>query len=115
MPTFPGTKDAAVIQGATDPYTTANLFTARDYYTGDVLPANALTGDVFGSLTSTPYPAPYSTTHAAGLSQDFIQDWYYRIHLIPTVMDLGNLVSSQTRTLTLWNAFFVVKPFTAIA
>lgn len=36
-------------------------------------------------------------------------DWYDRIHLIPGVLALGNLVSAQERTIEVWNAHFVPK------
>ncbi|WP_290906559.1 hypothetical protein, partial [Aquabacterium sp.] len=31
-------------------------------------------------------------------------DWYDRIHLIPGVLALGNLVQAQQRTIEVWNA-----------
>lgn len=33
-------------------------------------------------------------------------DWYLRIHVEPLRIDLGNVVSEQERSLSLWNAFF---------
>lgn len=33
-------------------------------------------------------------------------DWYDRIHLIPGVLAMGNLVSAQERTVEVWNAHF---------
>lgn len=40
---------------------------------------------------------------APGRYQD---DFYHRIHLTPSVLKLGNLVSTQTREIEVWNAFF---------
>lgn len=37
----------------------------------------------------------------------FFLDWYYRIHLIPTALDVGNLLADQTRSVVVWNANFV--------
>ena len=40
-------------------------------------------------------------------------DWYDRIHLIPGVLSLGNLVQSQQRTIEVWNAWFVPQRLSA--
>lgn len=34
-----------------------------------------------------------------------VDDWYYRIHINPQQLDLGNVVSAQTSPVYLWNAF----------
>lgn len=36
----------------------------------------------------------------------FGDDWYHRIHIIPSIIDLGNLVSPVERILEVWNAGF---------
>lgn len=42
-------------------------------------------------------------------------DWYDRIHLIPGVLALGNLVQSQVRTIEVWNAWQVPKRLASVA
>ena len=42
------------------------------------------------------------------------QDWYDRIHLVPGVIALGNLVQAQERTFEVWNAFFVNKTLSSV-
>ncbi|MBN5101468.1 hypothetical protein JY461_11910, partial [Stenotrophomonas maltophilia] len=32
-------------------------------------------------------------------------DWYYRIHVLPLRIDLGNLVTNQVRYVQVWNAY----------
>ena len=44
----------------------------------------------------------------------FLDDYYYRIHIRPGVIDLGNLLSSQTRQVEVWNAHFVGKLLSSI-
>jgi len=44
----------------------------------------------------------------------FLDDYYYRIHVRPGVIDLGNLLSSQTRQVEVWNAYFVGKLLSSI-
>lgn len=115
MATFAGTKETAAVQIALDPYTSANLFITRDYYTGDVLPANYI-DDIKGTGARTlDYPARTPTTFGGSRTVDFIADWYDRIHFIPASVDLGNLVSSQSRDITLWNAYLTDKTLTAFS
>lgn len=40
-----------------------------------------------------------------GVLRSFLEDFYYRIHIIPRRLDLGNLTSNQTREVYVWNAF----------
>ena len=42
------------------------------------------------------------------------QDWYDRIHLVPGVIALGNLVQAQERTFEVWNAWFVSKTLSSV-
>lgn len=39
----------------------------------------------------------------------YLFDYYYRIHISPELLDLGNLLSSQTRNVYLWNAYLEPK------
>lgn len=43
----------------------------------------------------------------------FFDDWYNRIHLNPRKIDLFNVVSDQTRQVTLWNAYLTNKNLTS--
>lgn len=38
-------------------------------------------------------------------SPSFFDDWYLRIHITPALLALGNVVSVQTRTIAVWNAW----------
>lgn len=44
----------------------------------------------------------------------FVDDLYYRVHIRPGVIDLGNLLSSQTRAIEVWNAHFDGRTLEAI-
>ena len=44
----------------------------------------------------------------------FLDDYCYRVHVRPGVIDLGNLLSSQTRQVEVWNAYFVGKLLSSI-
>lgn len=44
----------------------------------------------------------------------FVDDFYYRIHISPRQLDLGNVVSAQTTPVYLWNAFLEPRTLSAI-
>lgn len=52
---------------------------------------------------------------SGGLTYTSFNDWYYRIHIIPTAVSLGNLSGDTTREVQVWNAFFVAKPLQAFS
>jgi hypothetical protein len=72
------------------------------------------------------YPGPVSSTHSYAMPHSpatrvlaaafpralvgikeptYRDDLYYRIHVIPNRIDLGNLLTTQTRTVEVWNAY----------
>jgi hypothetical protein len=38
-------------------------------------------------------------------NNSYLEDFYFRIYIIPTSLDIGNLLSSQTREFEVWNAY----------
>lgn len=48
--------------------------------------------------------------HAAG----FLADFYYRIHIIPGSIALGNLLSTQVRNVEVWNSYLSPKLLSSI-
>lgn len=51
---------------------------------------------------------------AGALLPAFGADWYHRIHILPSTIDLGNLVSPVERVLEVWNARFDAQMLNAI-
>lgn len=39
------------------------------------------------------------------IPRSYVRDFYYRVHVIPQQIDLGNLVISQVRNIDVWNAW----------
>lgn len=67
--------------------------------------APAMFMDAAESLTT----GPRTPAHEDGLgliADTSFDDWYYRIHIIPTQFALGNLVGNQQRSVQVWNAYF---------
>lgn len=55
------------------------------------------------------YLLPDASPHdveGAILTRTSFNDWYYRIHIIPQVINFGNLSGDQTVPVLVWNAFF---------
>lgn len=44
----------------------------------------------------------------------YSDDFYHRIHIIPPLLDLGNLISTQYRTIEVWNAHFYTVDLTDV-
>ena len=60
---------------------------------------------------------PRNPWHASGSSvmlSAFADDYYHRVHVSPQSVDLGNMVSTQTVPLYVWNAHLVPKILNAI-
>lgn len=109
MPTVQGTLSSDLL-ATYDQITSANLDTPRGYL-GPVYPNKGvvdLQAEQPATLGSMSWgdTAPQSWTVGGTKSKDFGEDWYYRYHIIPAQLDLGNILSASQREIVLWNAFF---------
>jgi len=59
-------------------------------------------------------PSVHVLPRAAVITRHYVDDYYYRIHIIPTALDLGNLLSVQERDIFIWNAYFVAKTLESV-
>lgn len=60
-------------------------------------------------------PVSAAPRQAAGVVGNcFFNDYYFRIHIAPQQIDLGNVVSTQTTPLHVWNANFEPRTLTSI-
>lgn len=67
------------------------------------------------SATTSHWPGAGASRPISGQRQRaFVDDWYYRIHISPQQLDLGNVVYVQTTPVYLWNAFLEPRTLTAI-
>lgn len=58
-----------------------------------------------GPLTTAWPVAANGRAIAGSIAHGYLQDYYYRVHVTPTHIDLGNLVSAQQRKVRVWNAW----------
>ncbi|MFC5525208.1 hypothetical protein ACFPPA_05575 [Rhodanobacter ginsengisoli] len=58
------------------------------------------------STVVSPMPViEHPTVRSGALLRSYFEDFYYRVYITPTRLDLGNLVTAQTRSITVWNAW----------
>ena len=59
-------------------------------------------------VTATHRPVQYIKTHS------YFDDYYNRIHITPSLLELGNIASEQTQAVNVWNAYLVPKTLLSI-
>lgn len=64
------------------------------------------TSDAFISVSSTLPISEVEETADAWRMPSFLDDYYYRVHVRPGVIELGNLLSTQVRDVEVWSAYF---------
>lgn len=70
------------------------------------VPATIVSVSIFGFLIDN-RPVTVNGALVEGvLCPYFVNDFYFRVHVTPQVIALGNLVSAQIRSFEVWNAFF---------
>lgn len=78
----------------------------------DCLLASAL---AYGARTSAQPVATLEGANGAGARLPaYLDDFYYRVHVRPSRVDLGNLLSTQIRPVEVWNAHFDPKLLSSI-
>lgn len=82
----------------------------------------ALSARVLGSTMAagpaqpiTPPEVPPQPAVSGAYLRTTLDDWYYRIHVVPTTISLGNLSGDTTRTVLVWNAYFDAVSLDAVA
>ena len=69
-----------------------------------------------GAVLATAWPVAANGRAIAGQRmRAYLDDWYYRIHISRRQLDLGNVVSTQTTPVLVWNAYLEPRTLTAIA
>ena len=58
-----------------------------------------------GGYSSYRLPGANRWPIAGSMQPAFMQDFYFRIHVVPAVLDVGNVVSEQVHDVVIWNAY----------
>lgn len=97
---------------ATDPNLSVDL---RSYDDALWPPVGHRTGDILDGVLTSELPVTTTPRTLEGWVADCINtDWYHRIHLIPRLLAFGDMATPQQGAVTVWNAYLVDKPLTAI-
>jgi hypothetical protein len=107
-------------------------FISRDYYyltddldnfQVDYYPAYASDGglrEVTGLTFQAGKNLPVETIHypvniGAAIVPSYFNDYYNRIHIVPSRIELGNITSLETQQVEVWNAFYQTNPLSSIS
>ena len=63
----------------------------------------------YGAITSNVPISEVPQNFTGHKAPSFLDDYYYRIHIKPGIVALGNLLSSQSRDVEVWSAYFEPK------
>lgn len=97
-----------------------NAFISTDlneYTEAEFAPTLYLTQDngVFGPYSKF-RSAPQTRQQLLGsVSPSFLQDYYYRVHINPKAVSLGNMLAAQTITVEVWNAYLTPQLLSSIS
>lgn len=78
----------------------------------------AIAGPLFrrgGGFSAPAFLAVAAQSFAGFVLQSFGRDFYDRLHITTTLLDLGNVVGLQSRAITVWNAFRRVQTLADVA
>lgn len=97
---------SAIASAATPAITTDLQGYAGNGWPGAIVATPRLAG---GARTRTFPVISLAAARQGWKTRNYTDDFYYRIHLTPRRLDLGNVASSQTATVRIWNAFLTPK------
>lgn len=70
---------------------------------------------IYGAMTVTlPVSDEPQVSLTGSIACNFFDEFYHRIHIKPSVINLGNVVSNQQHTFEVWNAHFDSRTLSAI-
>lgn len=75
-------------------------------------PSSALSGAA--PTDNLPIVEPGNAISAVGPVHRYFDDYYNRIHMLPSHIDLGNLISERVFQIEVWNAYFTAQNLAAI-
>ncbi len=115
MPTISGFIPRQPVSGYNRTYLSVDL----DSYGADWLSSLAGWGTPpspgAGGLV-THWPVSVASRAVSGaVARSYVDDFYHRVHINPVELDIGNLLSVQTRDVSIWNAHFTSKALSSIA
>ena len=68
----------------------------------------------YGEITNNLPITEVAQNFLGAKAPSFLDDYYYRVHIKPGIIALGNLLSSQVRTVEVWSAYFDPKLLSSV-
>ena len=93
--------------GTTSPYLTADIDAGGSHNFGTHDSDSSL--EHAGALVSNLPVSAAELILSGDRRRSYIDDFYYRIHIIPNPISLGNLLANKTLAVAVWNAYFDPK------
>jgi hypothetical protein len=115
MPTVPGFLARRSDAGYTDPgYISNDLDAYTSGWINSIATHVALRSPGAAALTSMLPVEANGSARTGYITRTYSDDYYYRVHVYPSTVDVGNVVTDTQRTIEVWNAHFVQKTLAAI-
>lgn len=71
-------------------------------------------GTGYGEITNNLPITEVAQNFLGAKAPSFLDDYYYRVHIKPGIIALGNLLSSQVRNVEVWSAYFNPKMLSSV-
>lgn len=104
--TYRGYADLGYISDDLDSYTPAWINSLKPWAAAPIPGITTLAANY--PVSTTPLPRVGFVAHS------YFDDYYNRIHVVPRVLDIGNLLSVQTRQAVVWNAYLTSQALASI-
>lgn len=107
------TQSSVAFSGIENPHLTPEFF---DFVVDDIWPyGQSIVGDTLIAPVTTHFPVDANGRAISGFAvNSYTDDFYHRIHITPSRIDLGNIVSTQSFPVNVWNAYLVPRTLNEI-
>lgn len=95
-------------------YLTGDLDDYGDAWVGTLVYWAALPSPGAALLTGNYLVSTTPLARNGSIATSYYDDYYNRVHVIPRTLDIGNLLSVQTRQVSVWNAWLTSRALSAI-
>ena len=100
------------VAGISNPYTSVDM---RRFDTAWWPAGSSAVGELLASDIDMDWPIDANGHPLNGrLASSYSDDFYHRIHITPSALDLGNIISTQTQAVNIWNAYLTPQQLTSI-
>lgn len=114
MPALSGFHPQPAVYGYAALYSSADLDAYTEAWVGSIahwiMPASPGAAQILSNLPVSTMPI----SRTGRISGSHFDDYYNRVHVTPRTIDIGNLLTVQTRQVSVWNAWIASQTLSAI-